>query len=170
MSVKLLAIITIFSIIALPSLATEFSLPEMIVQQGEELVIPVTIDQVKGLIAVSIEIEFDPEIISIEAVSKAQLVQNFIFAKNVPTPGKLMISMGSGRGISGEGVLINILIKVSEDADDGQVCPLEFVKVSLNGENVGTVQNGKLFVGDIISVKKFRKKASLWGRLKGQKS
>jgi len=166
MSVKLFATIIIFSISALSSFATEVSLPEIVVQQGEELVVPVKIDHVKGLLAVSMEIEFDPEIISIKSVSKGELVKNFMLARNISTPGKLSISMASAGGVSGEGVLVNIHIKVSDSANDGQICPLEFIRVSLNDENIGTVQNGKLFVGHIILIKKLPKKAMVWGRLK----
>lgn len=169
--VKLFTTIIIFSIIVLPSFATEFSLPEMVVQPDEELVIQVKIDQVKGMMAVSMEIEFDPEIISIKSVSKSGFVKNFMSAHNVPKPGKLLVAMSSGRGVSGEDVLVNIHIKVSDSANDGQICPLEFGEVFLNGENIETMQNGKLFVGHIISVitpdfSRGGKKAIVWGRLK----
>lgn len=166
MSVKFWAIIIIFNIIVLPSLATEFLLPDKVVQQGEEVVIPVKITQVKGMVGVSMEMRFDPEIISIKSVSKTELVKNFMFAHNTPSPGNLLIAMTSGRGASGEGILVNIHIKVSENTDDGQICPLEFGTVSLNGANIETVQNGRLFIGHITSIKKFRKKAIVWGRLK----
>jgi len=138
----------------------------MVVQQGEESIIAVTVDQINGLLAASIEINFEPEIISIESVSKGAIVKNFLFANNVPEPGRLLVSLVSARAVSGEGDFLYLRIKVKEDANDGEICPLEFTKVNINGENIGTVKNGKLYVGHIISIKKSLKKAMVWGKLK----
>ena len=60
----------------------------------------------------------------------------------------------------------NIRIKINEDVEDGEFSPLEFAELSVNGENIGTVKNGRLIVGNIISIKKLRKKSILWSRLK----
>ena len=137
---------TYFSEIASLSLPTTGGGQNMVVQ------VPVNLANVSGLVAASLTINFDNDIVHATSAATGGLTSGWSLATNTTTPGQVRLSMASsGSAVAGSGVLAYITFEVV--GTPGTSTDLELTSLLLNDGAI-TVErsDGSLTVDQVYSV------------------
>ncbi len=80
---------------------------------GATVRVPVAIDDVTGLLALELRVEYDASKLTATGVAVGDLTSAFQIASNLATPGLARIAMASGNAVSGRGTVVMITFKVA---------------------------------------------------------
>ena len=89
------------------------SVPEIVigssaVRSGSAFSLPISCLQNAGFVALQLVIDYDPTVVSIQAVEKTSLTSQFLFAANVETPGIIRVAMASANPVTTDGEILSI--------------------------------------------------------------
>lgn len=82
-------------------MGAELSLPPLQGKAGQEIEIPVIIDQAEKLAGIKLVLEYDPQVLSFSRAAKTKQSSSLLHVVNDKKPGALIIVMAGARGING---------------------------------------------------------------------
>lgn len=109
---------------------------------GNIIEIPVHIQEVQGLRAIDLKINYDPEVLRLINVGKEGITSNFTLISNEPTQGQIIISMASASPINGTGNIVKMEFEVLGSQKLGTDIVLEEAKLNDGNINVDLI-NGR---------------------------
>jgi len=83
---------------------------------GQSVTVPVSIDNVSGLLSVELRIAFDNAALTVANVAPGTLTSGFATSSNVVGGNSLRIAMASGSPVSGSGTIANVTFNVAAAA------------------------------------------------------
>ena len=116
-------------------------------QPGEELKVPITIQNANGMAGAQFDLNYKPEVAVATAVEIGDLVKDFMLAANLneAANGKVRIGLVGAKGVTGNGTLVVVTFKLSDK--DGNTY-VDLKDVELNDENgiitYPQTKNGKI--------------------------
>jgi hypothetical protein len=145
----------------------EVSIPEVDLQpKVKEVSVPVIVENVKGAMAIWLEIEFDSKMIEATEIIYSDAVKDMMRSDNI-TPGKIIIAMAGVNARNLDGELLKIRFRLSDKVKDGSSIELRISKVDFNeGAIKVKVRDGVINVGRPSSLKVRSKQAITWGWMK----
>src|ERR1051326_28035 len=84
-------------------------------QCGQSVSVPVTIDNVSGLLSVEVRVPYDTTLLTMSNVTVGSLTSGFALSSNIVN-GQLRVAMASGTPVSGGGTVANIFFNVNAAA------------------------------------------------------
>jgi len=135
---------------------SEVSLSDIQAHPGQMVELPIAVDAVEGLLAGSIKLSFDKDVLSVESVRKGSLTSGFSLEHNKDNPGELQLSLASATAVKGSGTLAVIEFRVLESEKGYSAITLE--DVSLNDGSIAankvngsfTAANTSVMSGNIL--------------------
>jgi Cohesin domain len=91
---------------AAPAWGVELQIPSLKGKAGQEIKVPLVLDQVGNLAGVKLVLHYDKDILVFKEGSKSEATQSLMHIINDKTPGKLIIVMAGARGIQGKEITI----------------------------------------------------------------
>ena len=91
---------------AAPAWGVELQIPSLTGKAGQEIKVPLVLDQVGNLAGVKLVLHYDKDILIFKEGSKSEATQSLMHIINDKTPGKLIIVMAGARGVQGKGMTI----------------------------------------------------------------
>jgi len=91
------------------ALATELFIPRKEATPGQQVQIPVMVDQVENLAGIKILITYDSDILTFKQAEKTKETSSLMHIVNDKTPGRLILVMAGPTGIKGKGVALMLL-------------------------------------------------------------
>ena len=126
--------------------------PHIVANQGNEFIVPVTVDGAanKGIISYEFNLRYDPSVIQPlpDPIDLARTVSRGLsFAANAAEPGILRVAVYGPMPIDADGVLLNL--KFAAVGKSGSVSPLSLERLMFNdGERRVSVTDGAVGLGD----------------------
>jgi hypothetical protein len=100
---------SLFFFTAFTALATEIFLPRKEATPGQQVQIPVMVDQVENLAGIKMLILYDTDILVFKLAEKTKETSSLMHIVNDKTPGRLILVMAGPTGIKGKGVALMVL-------------------------------------------------------------
>lgn len=134
------------------STAAQVSLPETGGGTGNVVTVPVNAANIKGMVAASLTVTFDPAILMPLSASTGTLTAGWTFGSNLDIPGQVRLNMISpGGSVTGSGTLARIEFEVV--GDPGSSSALTVSDISLNdGAITVELAPGAFNVDDVYNV------------------
>lgn len=102
---------------------------------GASAMAELRIDDASGMASGDIVMKYDASVITVDAVSAADLLSGMLLMSNLNTPGEIRLNMAGATGIpSGSGALVEINLTVSPDAEIGTETVLDFGDARIDDE------------------------------------
>jgi hypothetical protein len=121
--------------------AAELQIPSLKAKAGQEIRIPVIIDQVGNLAGVKLVLHYDKELLTFKEGNKTPATQSLMHIINDKTPGKLIVVMAGARGIQGKAVTILTLdFTVKKGIEGSQTTQIEIPEVQLMGDDLKEIE------------------------------
>jgi hypothetical protein len=139
----LLLLLFIFPAVLAASTAwgTELQIPPLKAKAGQEVRIPLVLDQIGNLAGVKLVLQYDREILTFREGNKSPATQSLMHIINDKTPGKLIIVMAGARGIQGKGVTILTLdFTVKKGLEGNITTTIEIPEVQLMGDDLKEIE------------------------------
>jgi len=90
---------------------------------GEQTEIPITVEESPGMVAMHLEVTYDPAILEVETVEPGALAEDTALMEfNTEEVGRLVISLAAAREIEGDGTLA--IMRFNVNGDEGQTSPI----------------------------------------------
>jgi hypothetical protein len=86
--------------------AAELRIPPLSARAGQEVEVPVTIDEVENLAGVKLVVSYDPEVLVFKKGSKTKQTDSLMHVVNDKKPGQIIVVMAGARGIKGKDIPI----------------------------------------------------------------
>jgi len=120
---------------------------DLTAETGEVFTAPLSVDDATGILALDVEIEFDPLVISAISVARTALSQSFSLTVNLADPGVIEVSLFGTQPMVGSGSIVDIDFEVLGQAD--QSTPIDLLSAEINeGAIVATLEDGLFVVCD----------------------
>jgi hypothetical protein len=100
---------SLFFFTALTAQATEIFIPRKEATPGQQVEIPVMVDQVENLAGIKLLITYDSEILVFEKAEKTKETSSLMHIVNDKVPGRLILVMAGPTGIKGKGIALATL-------------------------------------------------------------
>jgi hypothetical protein len=121
--------------------ATELQIPPLKAKAGQEIRVPLVIDQIGNLAGVKLVLHYDKELLAFREGSKSPATQSLMHIINDKTPGKLIIVMAGARGIQGKGITIMTLdFTVKKGLEGNHTAMIEIPEVQLMGDDLKEIE------------------------------
>jgi hypothetical protein len=121
--------------------AAELQIPLLKVKAGQEIRVPILIDQVGNLAGVKLVLHYDKELLVFREGNKSPATQSLMYIINDKTPGKLIIVMAGARGIQGKGMTIMTLdFTVKKGLEGNHTTVIEIPEVQLMGDDLKEIE------------------------------
>lgn len=121
--------------------ATELQIPPLKAKAGQEIRVPLVIDQIGNLAGVKLVLHYDKELLTFREGNKSPATQSLMHIINDKTPGKLIIVMAGARGIQGKGITIMTLdFTVKKGLDGSPTAMIEIPEVQLMGDDLKEIE------------------------------
>jgi hypothetical protein len=121
--------------------AAELQIPPLKAKAGQEIRVPVLIDQVGNLAGVKLVLHYDKDLLTFKEGNKTPATQSLMHIINDRTPGRLIIVMAGARGIQGKGVTILTLdFTVKKGIEGSQTTQIEVPEVQLMGDDLKEIE------------------------------
>jgi hypothetical protein len=121
--------------------AAELQIPAIKAKPGQEIVVPLVIDQIANLAGVKVILNYDKEILTFREGNKSPATQSLMHIINDKTPGRLIVVMAGARGIQGKEVTILMLgFGVKKGLPAGHTTVIEISEVQLMGDDLKEVE------------------------------
>ncbi|MGI6740844.1 MAG: S8 family serine peptidase [Brevefilum sp.] len=134
------------------STAAQVSLPNTGGGTGNLVSVPVNAANITGMVAASLTVNFDPDILTVSSASTGTLTAGWAFASNLQAPGQYRLSMSSpGGGVAGSGTLAMIEFEVV--GAPGSSSALTISNILLNdGAITVELEDGVFSVDNVFNV------------------
>ena len=121
--------------------ATELQVPAIKAKSGQEIAVPLVVDQVANLAGVKIILNYDKEILVFKEGNKSAATQSLMHIINDKTPGRLIIVMAGARGIQGKELTILTLgFAVKKGLTGNHTSVIEIPEVQLMGDDLKEIE------------------------------
>jgi hypothetical protein len=135
---------------ALPAWGTELQIPAMKGRSGQDIQVPITIDQVGNLAGVKLILNYDKELLTFKEGNRSSSTQSLMHIINDKTPGKLIIVMAGARGIQGkEMTILTLNFAVKKGLTGNHTTTFEAPEVQLMGDDLKEIEC-KVKPGNIV--------------------
>jgi hypothetical protein len=121
--------------------ATELQIPALKAKSGQDIKIPLIIDQIGNLAGVKLILHYDKEILTFKEGNKSPATQSLMHIINDKTPGKLIIVMAGARGIQGkETTILTLSFTVKKGLTSNHITVIEIPEVQLMGDDLKEIE------------------------------
>jgi len=112
-------------------------LPAVQAKTGQEIRVPVAVDQADRLAGIKLVFHYDKEALTFKGGARSKSADAMMHVINDKTPGKLIVVMAAARGISGRDVaLLTLFFTVKKAAADGKTFAIRIVDCQLMGDDL----------------------------------
>ncbi len=126
---------------ASPAWGTELRIPDLTGRSGQEVRVPLVIDQTANLAGVKLILHYNKELLTFREGVKSQSTQSLMHIINDKTPGKLIIVMAGARGIQGkEMTILTLTFAVKKGLTGNQTTAIEAPEVQLMGDDLKEIE------------------------------
>jgi hypothetical protein len=114
--------------------AIEMSIPSLSADAGSSIIVPINVDDAKGIAGGDITLTFDQTILTTKEARTTELTQSLNFVPNIMA-NEVTVSMAGTKGIAeGSGAIMEIVFEVNAVAKGGAKSPLTIRDVALYDE------------------------------------
>ena len=115
---------------------------DMSVEQGSKSMIPVSVASASTLGAADIKLEYDSSVLKFIDAELGEISTNGIIESNEVSPGMVLLSFADTKGISGDGVLIELNFEVIGAAGSSTKIELEGRAYGIDLKDISVETNG----------------------------
>ena len=120
---------------------TELRIPELKGKAGQEIQVPLIIDQTANLAGVKLVIQYDKELLTFREGAKTPHTQSLMHVINDRTPGKLIIVMAGAQGIQGrEMTIMTLTFSIRKGLTGNHTTVIEIPEVQLMGDDLKEIE------------------------------
>lgn len=120
---------------------TEIRIPDLKGKAGQEIRVPLVIDQAANLAGVKLILLYDKEILTFREGTRSQQTQSLMHIINDKTPGKLIVVMAGARGVQGkEMTILTLTFVVRKGLTGGHTTVIESPEVQLMGDDLKEIE------------------------------
>jgi len=154
-------------ILALTAGEGEVYIPDMNFQPDvRQISVPVKVENVKGVMAIWLEIDFDPMMLEATKILLSDATKGMISSTNI-TDGTVMVAMAGINPIDLDGELFKIEFKLTDKMKEGVVTKLKIVKADFNEGAIRVeTKDGRISLGKPSAVVPKHKRISIWAEMK----
>jgi len=123
--------------------------------KGQEVFVPVTVDNLNGLIAGDMRFSYDDSKLEFIDVLNSALTNRFSIVVNNTTLGQIVLSMANSSNISGSGDLfyLKFLVKDVSSVESGSILDIAIEEVSFNSESISIItNNGSIEIANVYVI------------------
>lgn len=144
----LVAALVVFG--AFPAWGTEIQIPAIKAKSGQDVQVPIIIDQVGNLAGVKLILHYDKELLTFKEGNRSPGTQSLMHIINDKTPGKLIIVMAGAKGIQGkEMTILTLNFAVKKGLTKNHTTAIEVPEVQLMGDDLKEIEC-KVKPGNIV--------------------
>ena len=126
---------------ASPAWGTELRIPDLKGKSGQEVRVPLVIDQTANLAGVKLILHYNKELLTFRDGVKSENTQSLMHIINDKTPGKLIIVMAGARGIQGkEMTILTLTFAIKKGLTGNQTMPFEVSEIQLMGDDLKEIE------------------------------
>jgi len=134
-----------------PVFGAELTIPDLRARAGQDIRVPLVIDQVDHLAGVKLILNYDKELLTFKGGARSQSTDSMMHVINDKTPGKLIVVMAAAQGISGKEVtLLTLFFSLKKGLTDNHEVLLETTVVQLMGDDLKDIpckaKSGKITI------------------------
>ena len=120
-----------------PALGAELALPDLQAKAGQDIRVPLMIDQVDRLAGVKLILKYNEDLLTFKGSARTQSTDSMMHVVNDKTPGKLIIVMASARGIAGRDItLLTLFFSVKKGLTGNHEVSIETAEVQLMSDDL----------------------------------
>lgn len=136
-----LSLIVLALFCAAPAWGAELNIPSAKGKAGQEIRIPLVLDQVGNLAGVKLVLHYDKDILTFKEGSKSEATQSLMHIINDKTPGKLIIVMAGARGVQGKGMtILTLTFGIRKGLTGNHATTIEVPEVQLMGDDLKEIE------------------------------
>lgn len=160
-------IATSMLILALTAGEGEVYIPDVNLQpEVRQVSVPVKVENVKGVMAIWLEVEFDPTMLEATEIILSDATKGMISSTNI-VKGKVMVAMAGVNPIDLDGELFKIKFRLTDKMKEGSVAKLRITKADFNeGAIQVKTRDGRISSGKPSAVMPRHKRIATWARMK----
>jgi hypothetical protein len=121
---------TLFVLVACPLAGQTVSAGSPAARCGATVDVPVTVDEVAGMVAIELRLDYDASKLTAKSVVAGDLTRDFQVASNLKAEGLVRIAMAAGRAVSGSGAVMRVTFAVAPGATGDAAISLARVLVN----------------------------------------
>jgi hypothetical protein len=132
-------LVFIFSAVlqAAPVFGAELTIPDIKAKPGEDVRVPLVLDQVEHLAGIKIIVNYNRELLIFKGGARSKSTDSMMHVINDKTPGKLIVVMAAARGISGRDVnLLTLFFSLPKAVNGNTETLIEVKEVQLMGDDL----------------------------------
>ena len=120
-----------------PVFGAELTITDQRARAGEDIRVPLVVDQVEHLAGVKLVINYNKELLTFKGGARSKSTDSMMHVINDKTPGKLIIVMAAARGISGRDVtLLTLFFSLKKESADNREPLIQMTDVQLMGDDL----------------------------------
>ncbi|PIV02204.1 MAG: hypothetical protein CO013_12370 [Syntrophobacterales bacterium CG_4_8_14_3_um_filter_58_8] len=124
-----------------PAWGAELRIPDLKGRSGQEVRVPLVIDQTANLAGVKLILHYDKELLTFKEGNKSPATQSLMHIINDKTPGKLIIVMAGARGIQGkEMTILTLTFAIKKGLTGNYTTAIEAPEVQLMGDDLKEIE------------------------------
>ena len=124
-----------------PAWGAELRISDLKGKPGQEVKVPLVIDQTANLAGVKIVLHYDKELLTFKEGARTQETQSLMHIINDKTPGKLIIVMAGARGIQGrEMTILTLTFVIKKGLIGNHNAVIEAAEVQLMGDDLKEIE------------------------------
>ena len=124
-----------------PAWGTELRIPDLKGKSGQEVRVPLVIDQTANLAGVKLILHYDKELLTFKEGNKSPATQSLMHIINDKTPGKLIIVMAGARGIQGKDMtILTLTFAIKKGLTGSHTTVIEAPEVQLMGDDLKEIE------------------------------
>ena len=124
-----------------PAWGAELRIPDLKGKSGQEVRVPLVIDQTANLAGVKLILHYDKELLTFKEGARTQETQSLMHIINDKTPGKLIIVMAGARGIQGRDMtLLTLTFVIKKGLIGNHTTVIEAPEVQLMGDDLKEIE------------------------------
>jgi hypothetical protein len=119
----------------------ELRIPDATAKAGQELQLPIVVDQAVNLAAMKLVLHYNRELLTFKEGVRTQATQAMMHIINDKTPGKLVIVMAGARGIQGKDLpLMTLTFSVRKGWTGSQTVSVVSPELQLMGDDLKEIE------------------------------
>jgi hypothetical protein len=128
---------SLFLFTASATLATEIFIPRKEASPGQQVQIPVMVDQVENLAGIKLLITYDSEILVFKKAEKTKETSPLMHIVNDKVPGRLILVMAGPTGVKGKGIaLMTLTFEINKNIRGIRNTRLAITEVQLKNDQL----------------------------------
>ncbi|MBU0652184.1 MAG: cohesin domain-containing protein [Proteobacteria bacterium] len=124
-----------------PAWGAELRIPDLKGRSGQEIRVPLVIDQTANLAGVKLILHYNKELLTFREGVKTESTQSLMHIINDKTPGKLIVVMAGARGIQGkEMTILTLTFAIKKGLTGNHATAIEAPEVQLMGDDLKEIE------------------------------